>query len=304
MDGLLSYWDAVSHQPRQQGVVHIRPISAIRFSPDGQFLATSSWDRQVLLRPVAGGREATPLAGHADIVAGCAFAPDGTQLVSWSHDTTVRIWEVGGGGCLSTLAGHLDRVVAAALSPDGRWLASAGRDGTVKLWEFGPRTEVAAVQVGEPRACFFLLDARTLAAVDADGTVLLLSVPGLEVVGRLAAGIRVQAADLSPSGAQVALGGEDGRVHLVTIEGADDAPLVVTPTRDLKEQATVFSRLLGKPRLRTTFRYTCPICRQPTEVERLPSNSFACPHCRRLLRVDGGVRQHKRADTPAFPGRV
>src|SRR5581483_3419755 len=97
---LLGIWDAVSHLPRQNFVAHIRPISAIRFSPDGKRMATASWDRQVILRAPARDREARTLSGHTDIVAGCCFTPDARQLVSWSHDGSLRLWEVETGRCL------------------------------------------------------------------------------------------------------------------------------------------------------------------------------------------------------------
>jgi WD40 repeat protein len=291
MEGLLSVWDAVSHQSRQNGVAHIRPISAIRFSPDGQLLATTSWDRQVVLRQVGGSREGATLAGHTDIVTGCAFTPDGKHLVSWSHDTTLRLWEVESSRCVHTFRGHPDRVSAAALSPDGRWLASASRDGTLKLWDFAQRAETASLRLAEPRWCSFLLDASTLVTLDAVGTALLLTVSGLEVQAQLATGVRPQAADLSPGGSQVALGGEDGRVHRVAVDGSDQAPLVVTPTRSMKEKVTVLGRLFGKHRLLPSYDCICPACRHHSEFPTLPREPFACPNCRQPLRADGGVRQ-------------
>jgi len=291
MEGVLSVWDAVAHQSRQTSVVHIRPISAIRFSPDGRSMATASWDRQVIIHQVGSLREGKMLSGHADIVSGCGFTPDGKQLVSWSYDATLRLWDVASARCLHTFQGHRDRIIAGALSPDGRWVASASRDGSVKLWDVGRLTEVAAVDVFEPRACFFLLDAQTLVATDAAGKVLLLSVPGLDTLSSLETGFKVHAADLSPSGAQMAVGGEEGRIRLLAIEGGENDPLVVTPTRGVKEKRTVLGRLFGSSRLQPTFRFTCPACRHAGEVEELPQASFKCKSCRRLLRVDGGVRE-------------
>jgi WD40 repeat protein len=291
LDGVLSVWDSVTHQCRQTGVVHIRPISAIRFAPDGQTVATASWDRQVMIRKVGCTRDGKTLSAHTDIVAGCAFAPDGRQLVSWSYDGTVCLWDVDSGRCQHVFQAHADRAVAAALSPDGRCLASASRGGQLKLWDLAMRTQVAAIPMPEPRGCYFLLDAQTLAVAHADGQVSLLAVPSLEAEGEVDIGVKVHAAALAPSGEQLALGGEDGRVHLLAVDGTDDTPLVVTPARTLKARKTVLGRFFGGPRLAPIFQFTCPGCRHVCELDQLPPDSFRCTSCQRLLRADGGVRE-------------
>jgi WD40 repeat protein len=291
MEGLLGIWDAVSHQPRANFVAHIRPISAIRYSPDGKFLATASWDRQVAVRPVGKEREGRALSGHTDIVAGCRFTPDGKQLVSWSHDSSLRLWEVETGRCQGTLQGHKDRVVSVALSPDGRAAVSAGRDGVLKFWDLLERSEVSTVQVGELRACFFLPDGASVVSVDAQGWLLILTAPGLEVEAELGTGVKPQCGDLAPAGAQVALGGEDGRIHLVAVDGLEEAPLVVTASQTLKRKASALGRLLGTAKATLAFQFTCPACRHSVEVDTLPRQTFPCGKCRRTLRLDPRVPQ-------------
>ncbi len=291
MEGVLSVWDAVAHQCRQTGVVHIRPISSIRFAPDGQWIATASWDRQVIIRQVNTQREGKTLSGHDDIVSGCAFTPDGRQLVSWSYDGTLCLWELETCRCLHTFHGHPDRILSADLSADGHWLASASRDGQLKLWDLVLRSEATSVALADPTACFFLLDAQTLAVAQSNGRVSLLAVPSLEVQTELDTGVKLHAAALSPSSGQMVLGGEDGRIRLLAIDGTEGAPLIVTPSRSLKAKPTVFSRLFGSVKLMPIFQFSCPACRHIGEIEELPNDSFHCASCNRLLRVDGGVRE-------------
>jgi WD40 repeat protein len=290
MEGLMGVWDAVSHLPKQNFVAHIRPISAIRFSPDGKRLATASWDRQVTLRGAGKEREARNLSGHTDIVAGCRFTPDGKVLVSWGHDTTLRLWDVETGHHLATLEGHQDRVVAADVAPHGRALVSASRDGVLVFWDLQERSEVSAVRQGEPRACFFLPDGASVVTVDAQGWLLLLTAPGLEVQAELGTDVKPLCGDLAPAGSPIALGGEDGRVHLVAVDGLEGAPLVVLGSETLKAKATGLARLLGKTRLAPAYQFTCPACRHEAEVEEVPRQSFPCPKCGRLLRLDVKVR--------------
>ena len=76
---------------------HTAPIVALAVSPDGEMLASASWDRTVRLWPLAGGAPRV-LEGHAQNVNGVAFTPDGAALVSAGYDATVRIWPLAGGG--------------------------------------------------------------------------------------------------------------------------------------------------------------------------------------------------------------
>jgi len=287
MEGVLGFWDGVSHQSLQTFVAHTRPISAMRYSPDGLQLVTASWDRQVVLRKIGKEREGKILSGHRDIVAGCRYSQDGSKLVSWSYDGAICLWDPDLGTLLQTLAGHEDRVTAAALSPDGRWAVSGGRDGSVKVWDLNHNTEVMSVlQVAEIRGIFFTLDGQTAVTVDANGWLVMLTVPGLELVSELNTGLKVLSGDMSCSGDRIALGCEDGFVVLVELEGFEDMPLFVTATQSVKTTKSFLGRLLGQTRTVTAYTYTCPVCQSPGESLSLPSQPVPCSQCNRRLRVN------------------
>jgi WD40 repeat protein len=290
MEGLFSVWDGVSGQSLLSFMAHTRPISSITFSPDGQTLVTTSWDRQVTVRKVGKEREGRNLAGHTDIVAGARFTPDGTFLISWSYDGTIKIWDLALAREVGSLSGHTDRVTSASFSPDGRWLLTGGRDGMARLWDLETKGELAALNVGaEVRACFCLPDAESAAVVDAAGRVFLFDTPSFQVQAQLQVPFKVMTADLSPSGMQVALGGEDGVIHFVGIDGFENASLVVTAMQTVKEQATIFDRMFGKTRMARVFSYTCPACRHTGEAPSLPSRPVACTKCHRQLKINPKV---------------
>jgi WD40 repeat protein len=296
MEGLLCCWDAVSHQPVQNSVAHTRPISAICFSPDGQTLATASWDRQVGLRRFGHDRDGRTTTAHDDIVSGCRFTVDGKQLVTWSYDGSVKLWELPGLRDSVTLEGHTDRVTALTLSPDGRWALSGSRDATVRLWDLDQKAEAAVVNLGtEVRGCFFLPDGESVIVADAAGRLFLMLAPSFAIQAQLKTPFRSLCGDLSPSGDQLALGGEDGLVHFVAVEGFEGASLVVNATQGLKQEATLFDRFLGKTRMKPTWNYTCPACRQGVESATLPAGPVACPRCRRPLRVSSRGPQLQRS---------
>jgi WD40 repeat protein len=291
LEGMLARWDALTHEQVSTFLAHTRPISAITFSVDGRLLATASWDRSIILWNAAREREGRTLSGHTDIVAGCRFPPDGRTLLSWSHDGTLRTWDLGRARTLATLTGHSDRILAAGISPDSRWAASGSRDGMIKLWDLVTGKETASTtQFEEIRSCLFLLDAKHLITVDAPGALRMYSIPGLQPEGELATQVPIQCAELANSGAVVALGSTDGRVHMVALEGFDSSPLVVTASQINRRTQTTLQKLIGKSNLKQAHICRCPVCRQTFELTGgVPTQEVACPSCHRKLLISAVI---------------
>jgi WD40 repeat protein len=287
MEGLLGFWNLETLECVDNFIAHTRPISAICYSPNGRQLATASWDRQVVLRRVGAEREGKVLHGHQDIVSGCRYTVDGQFLLSWSYDGTVRLWDATTGREVMVLGAHEDRVTSGAVSPDGRWAVSCARDGSMKLWDLAERIEVvAAKQAAEVRACFFTVDAESFITIDAEGWLVVLAVPTMEVQLELRSRFKVMCGDLSPSGAQMVLGCEDGCLRFVAVEGAEKAALMVTATKISQETETVFGRLFGKKKIKDIYHFTCPVCTHVAEVGMLPEKPVSCGGCGRWLRVN------------------
>jgi WD40 repeat protein len=66
------------------------------WSPDGELVATGSYDGSVKVWSASSGRLLSAIGQHRETVVAVSFHPDGDQLVSSSHDGTTRIWTVTG----------------------------------------------------------------------------------------------------------------------------------------------------------------------------------------------------------------
>ena len=102
------------------------------FSPDGQTIASGSWDKTVKLWS-RDGKLLNTLKGHDAYVSSVVFSPDGQTIVSGSWDKTVKLWSRDG-RLLNTLKGHDVYVRSVVFSPDGQTIASGSEDKTIKLW--------------------------------------------------------------------------------------------------------------------------------------------------------------------------
>lgn len=116
---------------------HSNNVVSIAFSPDGQKLASASWDEMIITWDVTKGKTEKVLRDHTDWVCSVSYSPDGRFVASASYDGTIKIWYLGTGDCIRTLSGHSSYVKFVVYSPDGQTLASSSYDRTINIWDAG-----------------------------------------------------------------------------------------------------------------------------------------------------------------------
>lgn len=132
-------WDVSTGKKLKEFSGHRDVLYASQISPNKKWLATGSYDRNIILWDVESGKKIRELTGHNGAIFDLAFSPDSTTLASASADSTVKVWQVSTGNRLDTLSQPLKEQFAVSFSPDGRFILAAGADNRIRKWKFVSR---------------------------------------------------------------------------------------------------------------------------------------------------------------------
>ena len=122
---------------------HTNEVNAIKWDPQGKFLASCSDDMTLKIWSMDQDGCLHDLQAPQKEIYTIKWSPTGPGtanpnmnlvLASASFDSTVRLWDVERGSCLHTLTRHREPVYSVAFSPDGKYLASGSFDKCVHIW--------------------------------------------------------------------------------------------------------------------------------------------------------------------------
>lgn len=197
---------------------HQAPITAVEWSPNGQYIVTASADNTVKLWNRHGEILST-LRGHTDWVRSAHFSPRHEFIITASRDNTVRLWNFAGEQ-LTVCEGHSNWVRNAEFNCNGQILLSASRDGTARIWDLEGR-EVACLQGHSSwvRNAQFSPDGQLIATASADGTARIWDLTGQCLVILKGHHNWVRNALWSPDGQMVVTASSDGTARVWSVKG-------------------------------------------------------------------------------------
>ena len=109
-------------------------IFSLKFSHDGQLLATGDSGGKIRLWCFPDLTPLMTLNGHNSYIWDLAFSQDNRYLMSSSEDTTIKLWEISTGQELRQFQGHSQSVLSVSLHPHQSIFASGGMNNQIKIW--------------------------------------------------------------------------------------------------------------------------------------------------------------------------
>ncbi len=196
-------------------------VNAVRFSPDGQTLATGggelSRSGDIALFDVASGKlKAKWNERHDDTVLCLDFSPDGKLLASGAADKIAKVTEVATGKQKNIFEGHTHHVTSIAFRSDGRVLATAGADGVVSAWDMiiGERKKKIEGWTKEVTSLQFIGATNQILTSAGDNKVRIITDEGgdIRTIGNLPD--YMQATVSTPNASVIVAGGEDSALRV------------------------------------------------------------------------------------------
>jgi WD40 repeat protein/DNA-binding SARP family transcriptional activator len=120
-------------------------VSGLAFSPDGNTLATTGFDGNLVIWDSLSGEMIANKAVVGELYSP-AFDPDGLRLIVAHPNGTAILLDAATLEEILILRGHTASVNSVAFNPDGEHAATASSDGIAMEWDLGPGSEILTIR--------------------------------------------------------------------------------------------------------------------------------------------------------------
>jgi WD40 repeat protein/class 3 adenylate cyclase len=181
---------------------HEAGVEHAEFSPAGDRVVTSSFDKTARVWNAEDGAEIAVLKGHQGDVETATFSPDGSRVLTAGFDNTARIWDAASGQQIFVLP-QPGEVYTARFSGDGTRAFTASFIAPPTVWDAKTGGKIASL--GSPRTSSVALspDGRTFATALESNDIFLRNVDDGRELRKLSSPTYPEFVALSPDASQI-----------------------------------------------------------------------------------------------------
>jgi WD40 repeat protein len=214
-DSLYSAWIKMQKNLVIKG--HDNHVSGAMFSPDGQLILSSSWDRTARVWNLSSRKQVLALDQHDGFVNGAVYSPDQSLILTAALDNKARLYNARTGKLIRTLKGHSHDLTSAVFSRNGRRIVTASGDQTARVWDVagGKTLKTFSGHKGGLEYADFSPDGKRIVTASADNMARILDVEtGNELAVLKGHSDVVRSARFDPKGELIATGSQDKTIRL------------------------------------------------------------------------------------------
>ncbi len=130
-------YDAITYDKEIcQTHCHDGLITSVAFSPFGNCIATSSYDKTIKIWNIENGelKIRHTYKGHSNVVKDVVFSPDSRFIISTSSDNEARLWNTEKINSRMVIHSGM-KFSSVTFSPNGKYIAGLSVQGNAKIWD-------------------------------------------------------------------------------------------------------------------------------------------------------------------------